>query len=325
MNKVQEPVFIPLAPDSNSLTPGVIFLANESRFFSSTFSEPLTTVATMWADPEGLKSILDFVAPQVSAARRFEFAILDNAQAVPADTDDARAIGSDFKRVDVPTPHEYGATKNRGLTIRIDRQASPGTESIEEMYVQFLMARLYRNDFARAIAMLSANAANSAKTWAASDSCDPDCDVMDMLISAETASGLAPNRILYGQAAYRLRAKALRGQDHAGISSTAGASPADLAPIFGVDSVRVSGHRFQGGQAAKDRIVPSIVLAFFGLDKATLDDASNLKRFVSPMDDGTFFRVHRHEVNSQFLDLTVEQYSDVVLTGSEGIQKISVS
>lgn len=325
MNRIQEPLFIPIAPDSNALTPGVIFLANESRFFSSTFSEPLTTVATMWADPEGLKGILDFVAPQVSAARRFEFAKVDNAQAVPAEVDDARAIGSDFKRVDLRTPHEYGETKNRGLTIRIDRQASPGTESIEEMYVQFLMARLYRNDFARAIALLAANATNSSKTWAASGGCDPDCDVMDILIAAETASGLAANRILYGQAAYRLRAKALRGQDHAGIASTAGTSPDDLAPILGVDAVRVSGHRFQGNPAAKDRIVPSIVFAFFGQDKATLDDASNLKRFVSPMDDGTFFRVHRHEVNSQFLDLTVEQYSDVVLTGAEGIQKITVS
>lgn len=322
---MNEPIFIPEFPDPISQKAGIIYLANESRFSSGTFSQPLTEFAAGWSDPEGVRAILDYVAPQVQAGRQFEFAMAKNDASVPAEDDAVRAIGADFKQVDTPTPHELGSTLNKGLTIRMDWQGGAGVECVEQMYIIFLLARLYRNDFKRAIALLDANASNAAKTWDPDTEVDPDADVMDALIAAETASGLAPNRVLYGQTAYRLRAKTLRGQDHAGVASTAGASTVDLAPIFGVDEVRVSGHRYQGQQAAKDRIVGSVVYAFFGRDQMTLDDASNLKRFVTPMPDGSVFRVHRVQVNSSLVDLTVEHYSNVLCTGTAGIQKLTVS
>lgn len=322
MNR-NEPTFLAETFNLQGARPGVIYLANESRFSAATLSEPLTEFAGGLSDPEGLKSILDFVAPEVVAARAFEYAKAAADAPVPAESDDVRAIGADFKRVDRSMPHEFGNTLNKGLTIRIDRQASPGTPQIENAFVAWLVARLYRNDFKRAVALLDSAAVSSGVTWDPEGEADPDEDVADALIAAETASGLAPNRLLYGQSAFRLRAKTLRGRDHAGQAATAGASLETLAPILGVDEIRVSGHRLQG--ATIDRIVPSAAYGFFAQPQATLEDASNIKRFVTPFNDGGLLRVHRFEVNASFVDLTVEHYSDVVLTSEAGITKLAVS
>jgi hypothetical protein len=54
------------------------------------------------------------------------------------------------------------------------------------------------------------------------------------------------------------------------------------------------------------------------------DEPANIKRFVTPIDGGSTFRVYSDE-HSKFTDLTVEHYSNVVLTSKEGIRKLSVS
>ena len=45
--------------DSGRLEPGQLYLANESRFNSAFFSEPLTTYATGWRDPHKIEELLD--------------------------------------------------------------------------------------------------------------------------------------------------------------------------------------------------------------------------------------------------------------------------
>jgi hypothetical protein len=64
-----------LPQDTGNLTPGVACMANTSRFIEAHFSEPLTTYATGWRDPEGLQDLLDFVAPPVEVPRRFEYVV----------------------------------------------------------------------------------------------------------------------------------------------------------------------------------------------------------------------------------------------------------
>ena len=54
-----------LERDNGAILPGQVCLANESRFNTSFFSEPLTTYATGWRDPNHLEALLDFVAPPV--------------------------------------------------------------------------------------------------------------------------------------------------------------------------------------------------------------------------------------------------------------------
>ena len=83
--------------DNGANVPGQLYLANEARFNSAFFSEPLTAYATGWKDPNNLEALLDFVAPPVQVGRRFEFKRADNAEAFYSDTDDLRAPGGEFK------------------------------------------------------------------------------------------------------------------------------------------------------------------------------------------------------------------------------------
>src|SRR5687767_1152823 len=89
----------PLLRDNGALAPGQLCLANESRFNSAFFSEPLTAYATGWRDASNIEAMLDFLAPPVQTGRRFEFKKGDNSEAFYSELDDVRALGADFKRV----------------------------------------------------------------------------------------------------------------------------------------------------------------------------------------------------------------------------------
>jgi hypothetical protein len=55
------------------------------------------------------------------------------------------------------------------------------------------------------------------------------------------------------------------------------------------------------------------------------DDATNLKRFWSAVEGGEKYRVYEQQVNSKMIDLTVEHYSNIVLTSQIGIRKLTIS
>src|SRR5215471_6834255 len=104
-----------LERDNGSILPGQICLANESRFNSAFFSEPLTTYAAGWRDPNNLEALLDFLAPPVQVGRRFEYKQADNSESFLSDTDDMRAIGADSKRVEYNGSTVQDKTCNKGL------------------------------------------------------------------------------------------------------------------------------------------------------------------------------------------------------------------
>ena len=54
-----------LERDNGQILPGQVCLANESRFSSAYFSEPLTAYATGWREPNNIEALLDFIAPPV--------------------------------------------------------------------------------------------------------------------------------------------------------------------------------------------------------------------------------------------------------------------
>ncbi len=302
------------------MEPGVVCLANESRFNAQNLSAPLTTFAVNWSDPSGLQKLPDFVAPPVYVPRRFEFRKADNAQAFLSETDDIRSIGSEFKRIEYTGESVNAKNYNKGLTIRVDHDEE-ADDSWQERYVQLLLQRLLRNELRRAVTAIDAAATSSDKTW--DSSANPDADVRNALIAAANVTGVRPNRVLFGEGAWSLRSDAYDEQDNAGANRSAGMTPEELAARLFVDGVQVLAARYQDSSSAKAQILDASVYAFFSDDSGIKDEPANIKRFVTPTEQGAY-RVYLEE-HAKYTDLTVEHYSNIIITSTSGIQKLAIS
>lgn len=301
-------------------TPGTITTANESRFNAAHYSEALTAFTVGWHDPEDLSALLDFIAPPVPVGRRFEFKRANNAEAFYSETDDVRAIGSGFKRVEYSGETIQEKTLNKGLTIRIDHDEI-STDDWEERTVQILLQRLYRNELRRAMAALDAAAQSAGATWGTSGK--PDADVRAMLILASSDSGIRPNRLLFGEGAWDLRASSYESQENAGAIAGVSFTPAELARKLFVQDVRVISTQYQSSATSKSAIADKAVYAYYGNEALSKDEPSNLKRFITPTEGGKF-RVYLDQ-RAKYTDLTVEHYSSIVVTSDLGIRKLSIS
>lgn len=295
--------------------------SNESRLEAAHYSEALTAFTVGWRDPAGLDQLLDFVAPPVMVGRRFEYKSADNAEAFFSESDDARAIGATFKRVEYRGTSNDAKTLNRGLTLRVDHDEVSG-DDWRERYVQVLLQRLYRNELRRAIAALDEAAVASTPLW--DHTSNPDGDLRHALITAAQESGLRPNRILFGETAWDVRADAYEAQDNAGAASGATLKPEGLAQKLFVDGVRIASARYQSGPSSKTEIAGGAVYLFFGQQALAKDEPATLKRFITPTEDGRPFRVYVEET-AKYTDLTVEHYSHVIATSTLGVRKLNVS
>jgi len=314
-----------LAQDNGRLTPGQVALANESRFNAAFYSEPLTAYAVGWRDPNQLEETLDFLFPPVQAGRRFEFKKADNAEAFYSETDDQRALGADFKRVEYKGTTQLDKTYNKGLTMRVDMDQVDGMPNWREVFTARLLQRLLRSELRRAITAFSGAATNTAKTWDTSAGKDPDQDVLTDLIAAVDDSGVRPNRLLYGDVAWNKRLIAHRAQSSSGGYASAGLTPRELSGFLGVDGVRVSRERYQSTAIAKAKVTPDIVLEFFAEDGLGPDDASHGKRFWSAVESGGKYRIYEQAVSAKMIDLTVEHYSNCVVTSTVGLRKLTIT
>ncbi len=315
-----------LRRDDGNLAPGEIVLANEARFTEQYYSEPLTTFGIGFRDPANLEAELEFLAPRVPTSRRFEFKKATNAEEFYSETDDIRAIGSDFKRVDYTGTSVNEKTLNKGLTMRVDLDQVADQPNWRELNTGRLIRRIWRNDFRRGITALAAAAKNTAKTWDTTALKDPDQDVLSDLIAGADVSGIQPNRIIYGQTAWAKRLLSLRAQNLKGQGNSATMTPAELADWLGVDELRVSKARYASSATAKTQIVNNLVLMFFAESGQSPDEASNIKRFVSPCEGGGFLRVYEQQISAKLVDITVEQYSNIVITSTgDSIRKFTIS
>jgi hypothetical protein len=303
-----------------------LHLANDSRFIETHFSEPLTTYAVGWRDPNNLEATLDFLAPAVEVGRRFEFKKATNAEEFLSETvDDLRAIGSDFKRVQYSGTDATSKTFNRGLTEIVDLDNVTGT-SWEQNVVARLQRRLLRNSIRRAFAGLSAAATNTNKVWGSS--ADPDADVRADLNTATTASGIRPNRVLYGEGAFHLRFAAYRAQNNAGAYASSAMTEAELAQLLMVDQVMVSKERYQSAAAAKTEIAGLKQISFYADSMANTEDPSNIKRFVTMHDanqGGGRWMVYRQQMSAKLVSITVAHYENIIITSTLGIRQITAS
>jgi hypothetical protein len=311
---------------------GQVLFANDSRFLETYFSEPLTNYAVGWKDPNNIEASLNFVAPPVTVGRRFEWKKAANAEEFLSEiVDDIRAIGSDFKRVDYTGTDVTDKTLNKGLTYiaDLDNVVSPNWQNEK---TGKLLRRLYRNEFRRAITALSAAAVNSNVTWDTSAGKNPDQDLRTDLITATTATGIRPNRIIYGDTSWQKRSVSYEGQTgtSTAYANIAAMTPDAVATRLMVDKVYISKERYQTGtaDASKSEIVSNLVMGWFAEDGVDTEDPSNIKRFVSEFDaeqGGGLVRVFVQQISAKLVAITVEHYSKIVVTYTGGIRKWTVS
>lgn len=313
--------------DDGRQGPGVIALANDTRFAESYFNRPVTTYALgRWDKVVDINAELEFFAPPTQVPRRFTYAEFVNAEDfLSENVDDQRAIGGDFKRVEYTSKKTTGQTDNRGLTIRIDLDEIAEKVDWETVAVDRLIRRLKRNKLRRAIALLSAAATNTAKTWDTTAGKDPDQDVQTDLLAGAALVGLKPNCVGYGETAWDKRRISHRAQLSAGGFASSKMTPDEVGTSLMVDKVMVSRARFSSTATARTEIVSNLVLEFLGYDAGSIDDPSSIKGFWSPVDGGGPVRVFTQQVSAKLYDVTVEHYELTKMTSTLGVRKLTIS
>ena len=303
------------------LRPGVIALANDDRLTTGTYSEALTEYITGWTDGADLEAALEYIAPSVPVARRFDFKQATNSEAYISEVDDERAIGSAFKRVVYTGTEVTQKTLNKGLTYRMDMDEEGGVIT-EEQITARLIKRLLRNEYRRAVTVLLAAATNAAKTWSSGT---PNCDkdLRDAIARAQLSAGLFPNRGIIGLVPWNLRSDVFEASDKAGAFAGLNRTATEVGQKLGLDDLRVDRELYQSSKTVKTRIIAPAVV-FHGESGVSKDDPSTCKRFVTPTGAGAM-RVHREEVGAKFIDITVEHYSNIVGTSSVGAEKLTIS
>jgi hypothetical protein len=312
----------PVLPMGGITRAGEIALANEARFTTATFSEPLTQYAVGWKDTENLQELVNYLAPRVPVGRRFEFKKAKNSEAFLSELDDTREIGSAFKRVEYRGETVNEKTTNRGLTIRLDRDEMSGLMD-EERAVALLMQRLLRNKLRRAVTAILAIATDNPVTWIGGT--PPDEDMRAAIAAGQLASGVFPNRGIIGLTAWNTRASALSQGESAGDFAGIGKTPREVGQMLGLEDFRTMSSLYQSSGTAKTRILQGLAVFFYAQDFVGKDDPTNLKQFVSSVDGGGDLRAHREEVGPKFVDITVEHYDNILGTSTVGAQKLTVT
>lgn len=292
--------------------------AAEEKFNQNNYSEVLTEFTKEWKDDEGLEALLNFIAPKIPVSRRFEYRQASDDQIFCSETDDERVGGSGFKRIRFSGEAVQAKTLNKGLTIRVDADDIVG-EDWQIRYVHLLMKRLFRNELRRAIMGLQKNARVIETTW--DENSQPDVDVRQILLNVSAEKGFAPNRLLFGELAWYLRQDCYALQNNAGARISSEMTRDGLAEKLLVDDIKLLKKQNLGIQG--NEITGNEIFAFYAQNGLLKDEPSNIKRFVTPNNDGGLFRVYLEE-HTKFVDITVEHYSNIVVTSNSHITQINV-
>lgn len=100
-------------------------------------------------------------------------------------------------------------------------------------------------------------------------------------------------------------------------------TPDQVSAYLMVNGVKVSDAVWQSGATAKSDIVGAVAAGYYARPGLTKDDPSHIKRFVTPTDQGKY-RVYLEE-HDKFSDLSIEHYSNNIITVATGIEKLTVS
>jgi len=306
-----------------------ISMFNADLATESFFSQPLTDFAVDFNDDVDLDAELEFFAPGVEVTPRFEYSVHDSAEAFLSDgDDDERPSKADFKEIEETESKVNSATVNRGLQITLDMDKIRGRSDWEEHYVTKLTRRIKRNSLRRAIALLSAAATNTAKTWDVTAGKDPTQDVLLELITAANLSGIKPNRVGYGDTAFSKHLLSHRAQLSAGGFASSAMNLSELAALLGIEEALRSNARYTSSASAKAEILGNLVLMFNATAGVDTSDASNIKRFWSngdPEEGGGRYQVYSARVSAKRHVIAVGQYEKQAITSTLGIRKFTIS
>lgn len=317
---MNEKVFVMPADADGANRQGVIYAANDSRFVSSHLSESLTTFVSGMVDKDPLEQLLNEIAPPVLSPRRGEFHRIESASAFVSETDDVRAIGSAFKRVEFTGETADYSTKNKGLTTRLDKDGEAALPGAKERAVRRLVNRLFRNELRRALTVLRAGATKTTVVW--DTDADPIMDMMDAIDRGGDKRGVDSNRGLIGRGGWARQMRVYRGKDTPAAGAQAIMTPQQVADLLGLDRLTVASARYQESASAKAKLVGKYAIFYYAEDTAGMDDASNLKRFYTPTPGG-MYQVYEQDA-PKWIDITVEHYSNIIATSTLGIEELTI-
>ncbi len=304
---------------------GVITRWNADLATQGSYREELTTYAVGYtgvnfaADREAL-------APGVRVADQFAYHVFDNAEAFYSElTDDLRAPRADFKEVEYTNTRVLGETFNRGLMMVVDPRQVRNMPNWEQVYTRKLQERLMLNSARRAMALLVAGAVNVGKVWDTTAGKNPDGDVRTQIKTGHTLAGVRPNRAAFGPTAWDLRVSSHEGQNNAGGYAAAGRDEVALARYLGIEQVLICQARYATSASAKAEALANLVILYNAMANALPEDASNIKRFWSPCENGQEIQVHRWDVGPKKMFLAVEMNEFMKLTSTLGLRTITAT
>lgn len=320
LDRIENTNFAALLNDDE--TPSGRIVAYNDAVADTHYSEALTSYAVGWRDPEDLEMLLNEVAPVTTVGRRFEYRVFQNADEFLIDTDDERHTGASFKEVRRTSKLDTGKTVNRGLRVVLDHDEIDDIPGAEELWTGWILRRMIRSELYRALALLDAASTNAAKTW--NSSANPDADMRAACQLALNASGMYPNTLLIGDAAWNLRQDSYEAQGTSNIAAVhAGYDLGRLASYLQLARARINKSRYQSSASAKSEMIGSKLYIYLAEGGLTTEDPSNIKRFVSPVQGGGQRRVYRQELDGKRVAITVEHYSQTKITSTLGIRKIT--
>lgn len=310
---------------NNDLQHGQVMLANDSRFNQAFFSQGLTDYAVGgWNGTDINREVQAIFGMPVPVPRRFSHKVWDNAEAFASDpNEDIRAVGGDFQAVRLITTEVERKTLNRGLIYVIDMDEITDINVEEQSAAMYLTNRLLLNSLRRGIALLDAAGTNTARTW--NSSSNPDSDLRTTLRTAADVSGLRPNNMVIGDAAWDIRWGAYAAQATAGAFGGVPLTAEGLAAQLGLDRVFISKARFASAAAVRTGVVASKIWSYYTSMSGRREDPSNIKRFFSPTMGGGPIRVFRQQVSEKKIIIGVEHYELIAITYSGGIREETVA
>lgn len=315
--------FVPKYAAEAQLRHELITTANASLFTQAHFSEPMTQYALGWMDPAGYELASEFLAPSLpGSGELYEHIEYENAEAFLSDGsyDDLRAIGSDFKTVEYTDKKTRRSIPNRGLRIVLDYDRIKNMPNWQQHYTAMLMQRLSRNAFRRKFALGVAAATAANLTWGTT--ADPDYDVANQAKLSGDASGIQPNRALWGLGAQLLRFSAYGGQDTAGAFAGRSMTPAEACGKIGLEA-QVDASRYQTG-TTKTSIVGAKVLLFTAT-ATSAEDPSNFKTARGMTSQGGRFAVYVRQISVKFWEIVVECYETEFAASTLGVRVLNIS
>lgn len=314
-----------LASESN-LEVGQIYVANDSRFTSATFNQPLTNFAVGGWNQVGLDAELRaYVGAPIQVSRRFNYKVWTNADYHKSETsDDLRAIGGDFKEVRRSNSEVNTQVANRGLIMVLDKDELAEGVITEQMAVSYLTERLKLNQIRRASALIIAAASDQARTWS-SGTRDADLDAITELNDYQGTAGIDANTVIYGRSAWTNRLVTLRALATAGGFANAGMSADELAGFLNVDQVYRANAVYQSATATKTVVGTTKILFFRKSNSGMREDPSNIKYFWAPTTSGGQVAAFRYEEGGKKVIIGVEHNELLAITYSGAIQTITVS